>query len=54
MLEVLKFGGCSKLEKLPDSFGGLHNLKNLDLEECGIQRLHESLGSFNSLEKLNL
>jgi Leucine-rich repeat (LRR) protein len=43
-----------KLERLPDSFGGLTNLHHMDLSWCEkLERLPDSLGSFSSLKYLN-
>ena len=39
---------------LPDSFGMLKNLKNLDLVDCGFKYLPKSFGELNNLKGLKL
>ncbi|KAG0562345.1 hypothetical protein KC19_9G139100 [Ceratodon purpureus] len=61
-LEVLNLKGCekrcflpeSKPCLLPESFGGLKKLRDLDLEASGIISLPKSFGELSNLEVLNL
>jgi len=53
-LEVLNLQFCGKLVELPSSFGGLQNLKDLDLKKSGIRSLPKSFGTLSNLEVLNL
>jgi len=50
--EELNLSDCRSLVELLDSFGGLHNLKNLNFHWSGIQSLLESFGKLSLLEEL--
>ncbi|KAG0628651.1 hypothetical protein M758_1G043000 [Ceratodon purpureus] len=53
-LEVLDLCDTPSLSQLPNSFGGLQNLRDLNLAWSGIQSLLKAFGELNNLEVLNM
>ena len=51
---MLNLNRCGELTQLPSSFGGLGNLRTLQLGYSGIESLLESFGGLNLLENLDM
>ncbi len=53
-LETLDLQACSSLAELPESIGGLVNLKSLNLSGSSLVKLPASIGGLVNLKTLNL
>ena len=53
-LDVLNLSRCGELTQLPGSFGGLGNLRTLQLGYSGIESLLEFFGGLSLLENLDM
>ncbi|XVF07073.1 hypothetical protein REPUB_Repub06bG0105900 [Reevesia pubescens] len=53
-LQILVLTGCSKLKELPKDIGSMRSLKELYVDNTGIEKLPESIYRLEKLEKLSL